>query len=107
MNAVKINEKYYVSVDNKDLTLQKRNGSRKDGSPKYDTIGYYSNWESVFDKLFKIFIAEKVNGVIELKQLKKIIEDSRNEIKGLLKSYDNLKAVWEGERWGEAINLGF
>lgn len=84
---VKINDIYYVQVEDKNLTLQKVAGiDRRTGKPKYNAIGYYNNWPALFDALIKIFVSEKVNveKVISLSQLKNIYEDVRKEIKGLL-----------------------
>ena len=91
MGTVKINDKYFVEVEPKVLTLKKLIGTTKEKKPKYDVIGYYSNWEMVFDRLYKIFVAESIPGKIEIKQLKEIIENARNEIKEITKEYDNLK----------------
>jgi GH18 family chitinase len=92
MGTVKINEKYFIEVESKVLTLRKLICTTKSDKPKYDIIGYYSNWEMVFDRLYKIFVAESISGKIELKQLKEIIENARKEIKEIAKGYDNLKA---------------
>lgn len=84
---VKINDTYFVQVEDKNLTLQKAAGiDKRTGKAKYNPIGYYNNWPALFDALIKIFVAEKVNleEVISLSELKRIYEEVRNEIKGLL-----------------------
>ncbi len=84
---VKINDSYYVQVEDKNLTLQRLNGiEKRTGEPKYTTIGYFSNWPGLFDKLLKLFVADKVNmeDMISLSQLKEIYEDVRKEIKALV-----------------------
>lgn len=91
MGTVRINDKYFIEVESKVLTLRKLIGTNKANKPKYDIIGYYSNWEMIFDRLYKILVAESITGKIELKQLKEIIENARNEMKEIAKEYDNLK----------------
>lgn len=84
---VKINDMYYVQVEDKNLTLQRVVGTdKRTGKTKYNPIGYYSNWLALFDALIKLFVAEKVNleKVVSLSQLKEIYKDVRKEIKGLL-----------------------
>ncbi|MGE5613184.1 MAG: hypothetical protein ACM3XR_02150 [Bacillota bacterium] len=84
---VKINDMYYVYVEDKNLTLQKVVGTdKRTVKTKYNPVGYYTNWPALFDALIKLFVAEKVNleKVISLSQLKNIYEEIRKEIKGLL-----------------------
>lgn len=84
---VKINDSYFVQVEDKNLTLQRVNGSdKRTGGQKYSTIGYFSNWSALFDKLIKVFVADKVNleDTISLSQLKEIYEDVRKDIKALV-----------------------
>lgn len=84
---VKINDMYYVHVEDKNLTLQKVVGTdKRTGKTKYNPVGYYTNWPALFDALIKLFVAEKVNleKVVSLSQLKNIYEDIHKEIKGLL-----------------------
>jgi hypothetical protein len=85
--VVKINDSYYVQVEDKNLTLQRINGiDKRTGKPKYSIIGYFSNWPVLFDKLLKLLVADKVNmeNTILLSQLKEIYEDVRKEIKALV-----------------------
>lgn len=82
----KINDVYCVFLD-KNLTLQRVAGTdKRTGKAKYNPVGYYTNWPSLFDALMKIFVAEKVSveEVISISQLKSRYEDTRKEIKGLL-----------------------
>ena len=52
---VKINDSYYVQVEDSNLTLQRINGiDKRTGKPKYSIIGYISNWPVLFDKLLKL-----------------------------------------------------
>ena len=52
---VKINDSYYVQVEDKNLTLQRIIGiDKRTGKPKYSIIGYFSNWPVLFDKLLKL-----------------------------------------------------
>ena len=84
---VKINDTYSVQVEDKNLTLQKVAGiDKRTDKPKYNPVGYYSNWPDLFNALIKIFVSEKANleEVISLSELKGIYEEVRNEIKGLL-----------------------
>ncbi len=84
---VKINDIYSVQVEDKNLTLQKVNGTdKRTGKRKNNPIGYFSNWPALLDALIKIFVAERINleEVVLLSQLKSIFEDVRKEIRKLL-----------------------
>lgn len=87
---VRINGTYSVQVEDKCLTLQKEVGTdNRTGKPKYTTVGYYSSWEAVFDRLIKIFVAEKVNleTVVTLSQLKDVLLDTKKEVRALLTDF--------------------
>lgn len=84
---VKINDTYYVQVEDKNLMLQRINGiDKRTGKPKYSIIGYFSNWPALFEKLKNLLVVEKVNleEEISLSQLKEIFNDVRREIKELI-----------------------
>lgn len=91
MGMIKINDRYYVDVETKVLTLKRLVGVTKGNKLKYEIIGYYSSWEMVFDRLYRIFIAERIPGKIKLTQFKEIIENARSEIKEIAKKCTDLK----------------
>ena len=60
---VKINDTYYVQVEDKNLTLQRINGiDKRTGKPKYSIIGYFSNWPALFEKLKNLLVVKSQPG---------------------------------------------
>jgi len=89
MGAVILTDDYRVNVEDKQFTLQKK-GISKNKTTKEETVvwtaeGYFGNWDNLFEKLLKLFVAEKVDsaGLVTLKEFKEILKEARDEIKNI------------------------
>ena len=89
MGLVKINDKYFVDVDEKVLTLQRNPQIGKNGRTRFDIVGYFHNWDLIFDKLVNIFIADEIEAakIVTLTELKQIFIVTRIEVRELLRDY--------------------
>jgi hypothetical protein len=85
---VTITDNYRVIVESNCLTLQKRSVS-KAGKESWGDSRYYDKWEEIFSAIVKDITAGKVEGnVVEMKELRKIILDTKAEIRELLADYE-------------------
>ncbi|NSW92874.1 MAG: hypothetical protein HPY74_19910 [Firmicutes bacterium] len=57
---VQINNNYYIKFEDKNFTLLKQIGLRKNGRPKYKIIGYFGSLEPLFNALFKMLVLDAV-----------------------------------------------
>ena len=92
---IKIDDKHYVQVEYKCLTLKRVTGTdKKTLKLTYESIGNYKSWEYLFDKLLKIYIADVVNSQTEtsLKELKQIFIVSKNQIRDLIRQFDSINS---------------
>jgi hypothetical protein len=81
--TIRINESYFIEVEERQLTLKKNvERTKKDGT-KYigeSIYGYFSNLHALLTKLFKLKIFDKVEGEITLKELHTILIETQAEI---------------------------
>lgn len=93
-----------MDVDEKCLTLQRNPTEDKQGRIRYETIGYFNNWEQVFDRLLKILISQKIEQakVVTLTELKQIFIVAKNEVRDLLRDYIKISYCKELQKGREA-----
>ncbi len=80
---VQVNENYYIRIEGKNLTLLKQIGLKRNGKPRYETIGYFGSFEPLFNTLLRRFVLDAVpsDELIKLVDLRDIIIAAREEIR--------------------------
>jgi hypothetical protein len=88
MGQVKINDKYRVDVDGRQLTLQEFKGTRKVKKTGKDvdiweSLGYYGTWEGLLNALAMLMVSDKIGkqGEVQLSDLSGLFAGVKADIR--------------------------
>jgi hypothetical protein len=91
MKRIIINETYEIDVDDFNHTLIKNyTKNKKDGTTEQAkmTVGYFADLNGCLQKIVKLMMIDKIDGIITVEQLRDIILEIKSEIKTIT---DNLR----------------